>query len=697
MTLVFRDLFTKQLAAGSLDGTAAEPGTGLREVTDAESKIFTADGRLRGGGQDTPAWGDSKVVFTDAAGNGFARATGRTLVGLLLPEDTIVDADIAFGWASAIDIGDPRTDGLGFLTEDGGEIDVIVPGFEVKLRNNAQWNMRPMQYLIGVTLNDTGAYWWISSFGDVTSAVGNYTYAPIPQYPQAALLWVDRADTTATYFPYIQYYGKIDDPAAGYPNGSSLEDLRILDVLDWSTADALASFADRFTRADSATDVGNDWTADAGGTWGISNNQAYYAAWVSGNMHYVTHETGLADGNGIFTWDITYPTSGTPLFFLFYRYTDENNWYAIHNNSGDYIYLRRCVDGAITDFWGVAHTWTAGQTYHITAHIYGNYAIIAIDNVIQLSSSGANMNYHLTATKFGFGEWYTPHAGQRWDNVAAYPLEITLPSDFSDGMIPTIHTGGSTLAQDTFTGSNGTSLADHSAEAGGAWELDGSSAWIITDNQADPVTPLVGVFHALQDPNTADAEAQVTMTIPDPIPEDSLLTGIVFRYVDDGNYMAARLTHMYYAHNADEVELLRLINDGNGEVLHKINLGAFNEAGDVRTLKVQAYGDLIQVFLQGEPIISYYTTDDDPVGTKWGLHVDRRTGEIQDEGVLFDDWIVKGIASEEEVIAGSGFVRRITREKEAAGKRRVENMTHRPVQPVSGKRLSEDRLNHRRI
>jgi hypothetical protein len=81
---LFRDRFPVALAAGNVNGSSAVPGPGLRAVTDVESKIFTTGSRLRGGGQDSPVWGESKVVWTQGDGSGFARSPGRPLAGLRL-------------------------------------------------------------------------------------------------------------------------------------------------------------------------------------------------------------------------------------------------------------------------------------------------------------------------------------------------------------------------------------------------------------------------------------------------------------------------------------------------------------------------------------------------------------------------------------------------------------------------------------
>lgn len=635
---LMRDQFLTDKTAGTLNDTVAEPIPGIRGVTDVENKLFILDDRLRGGGQDTPVWGQSKMAWQDAHYGGFARVIGRTLVGLLLPEDTIVSADIAFGFASALTITDPRTDGLGFLTEDGGELDVIVPGVKVKLRGDDQWNLRPMQYLIGITLNDVGAYWWISTFGTATSAI-KMTASAIPQYPLASIIWVDRSDISAALFPYVQYYGKIMGPATGYPNGNSLEDVRLMDVSAWAVADVLAVFSDRFTRADSALTPGNSWTVSANSVWGISSSQLYFVSRSAVAQHSCVHESGLAAGNGIFTWDWTAPPAGAPCFFLYWRFVDVNNWFRITNGAGgsNTFRIQRNLAGVQNEYLLTAYTWTPGTTYHFTAYVDDDRLVAAVNNVILYNVETAVLGQLTTATKMGVGEWAAPIAGERWDNIAAYPLQTTLPSVFSYGKIPTILTGGAVLAQDSFTGINGTLLTAHTPDAGPAWQLPFTN-WAIQGNRADPVLDLALATFAVQDLGVTDAECSVTCYVV--AGATQCFPGIVGRFVDVNHFIGARLCWASYAPTAHEVEM-NYTDGGAGDVYHKINLGTYYTAGSTHTLKMQFKGDLIQVFLDGEPVISFYVPAGAPNGTKFGLQSDYN-GVLRDqEGHTFDSWIVR--------------------------------------------------------
>jgi hypothetical protein len=635
---LFRDTFGTALAAGSVDGSAAAPGRGLRAVTDVESKIFTLDGRLRGGGQDTPVWGESKVVWTQPDGSGFVRSPGRTLAALILFEDTIIDADVAFGWATAADIGDPRADGHGFLQEGGGALKIITPSTTIPIETTKQRNVRPMQYLIGVTLNDLGAFVWYSTFGVVTGI--QMTAFDTPQFPQARILWVEYTGTTDPLFPYISYFGKIDAPPEGYPNGNSLEDLRVVDPPQWSQADSWAGFADRFGRDDSATSLGDGWSSVLG-TWGITGGNAYLAVGNPPTAFYrAVHDTGLPDGHGIFQWDVTVPDATAAFFGLLFRYQDADNFFRIFISGTNALALQKWVDGGVSTIGSNAQTWTAGQTYRITLHAEDGRFKVWVEDTLKIN--GTSDDDLLGVTTMGIeilddGSGRSGLSGHKFDNIAAFPQTFTLPSTIRRGKCPDVLNGGSVLAQDSFTDDDGTLLPGHSPQAGAAWESDNSD-WSIQSNQADPALHATKQTCCTQDLGVVDAECRVDIYYPAGV--DDFFYGIVGRYIDPDNWLGARLCQANYSPGAHEVELIYMIG-GASNVRHKINLGDHLTADTTYTLKMQFKGDLIQVFLDGTPVLSYYTTDEDPLGTKFGLNADHASRT--DDGGTFDHWIARAL------------------------------------------------------
>lgn len=74
---LLRDQFTTDRAAGSVNGTAAEPGPGTRTVTDTENKISVSGGKLVSAGAYTVAVAGQPAIGSAAA---IAFVAGRTVI-----------------------------------------------------------------------------------------------------------------------------------------------------------------------------------------------------------------------------------------------------------------------------------------------------------------------------------------------------------------------------------------------------------------------------------------------------------------------------------------------------------------------------------------------------------------------------------------------------------------------------------------
>jgi hypothetical protein len=499
------DKFKTTLAAGFVDGTYAEPGHGLRVVDqDIEDVIKTLTGRLRGLSQPTtPVWGESRIYWTDDAGSGFARIPGRTLVALILPEDRA--ADLAFGWDTATNTDDPRTVGHGLLLGESNAFQVITPGLKIAV----DYGPRAMQYLVGVTLNDEGALYWISTFA---ADSGHYIMSPmgIPAYPTARILWIDPVTATTPLYPYVSGYDSLS-----YPNGHSIENVRIVDVASWAVADSYRTFIDRFTRANSANNPGAGWTVGKG-TWGISGNKLYCSALSPGIWPSVAYNAGLADG--IFEWDVTMPGDAIGYWLCVLRWNSDGNFVAVDNNGVNNALRLAVFEGNAwkhtIDSTGAGINWQLGLTYHITCIAKGNSYQVFVDGVPKLGIGWAAIdagNHFLTDTYIGASCWDIDY---RWDNISATPLTITLPTAIqSSGKTPAIWTPGATLANDTFTDADTTRLNVHAAESGGAW-TETLGDWTVVTNRATCSVPAVGKNYVTQNIGVANVECSVDIIMP---------------------------------------------------------------------------------------------------------------------------------------------------------------------------------------
>jgi hypothetical protein len=638
---LMRDLFTDAQAT-LIDGNA-QPGAGARDVTGALLENLSS--ALRGGSQiSSPTWGSSKLVWTAIGGAGFDRTAGRTFCALITLEDFA--SDMVLGFDTATNITDPRALGHGWVNE-GGAFHVATPGRKILVDGGTR-NIRSMQYLVGVTLNTQGAVVWISTFGtdDFTApAAGMSDLYGVPAYPLARILWVEDASTTTPLYPALSFYDSGNGSPA-YPNAQCVQDARLVDVATWATDNALASFADRFTRANSATLLGNNWAVD-NGTGGISSNAAYFPVIASGfGRAYQANALPLG-GDGMVCCDITVPTTAGTGFGLMLRRQDANNFLRLWtNNTTNAIHLQTWVAGgfgASVASTGAGISWVAGATNRWVVFMKGANYRIFIDGVDPFGGSWQNdaNSRFITARDCGlYCINATDFATIRWDNFAVFPFAVTLPSEITAGAVPVVYVPGSTLASDTFTDTNGTALASHTPTSGSAWTAH-AGTWTIQSNRATCATG-ASVNQATQDVSSRNVECSVEVITPGAFPTGKIRSGIVVRRVDADNTLVARLYKDPSQVGSDEIELLETIG-GVGAVCHKVNLGAYFAISTTYTLKVQIAADpnggddLLQVWLDGKPRVSYKISAAN-VGTRHGLHFDS-----VDDGCVFDAWTVKAL------------------------------------------------------
>jgi hypothetical protein len=284
-------------------------------------------------------------------------------------------------------------------------------------------------------------------------------------------------------------------------------------------------------------------------------------------------------------------------------------------------------------------TWVAGNTYDITVGAFGNKYAVWVNSMLKIAWTADTGNHFLTATGVGYGvrgrNITTGWDVIRFDNVATHPHTITIPASLTVGKVPDVLTGGSTLGSDVFTDTNGVRLNAHTAGAGGAW-TEHTGTWTVQSNRATVVVA-TGLNFATQNLGVTNVECSVDLVTPGSFPTDYLISGIAARYVDDNNYIAIRTVMSPAQVGQDEIELHELIG-GAGGVVKKVNLANYYAVGVTYALKVQCKGDLIQVFLDGVPRLSYYTQAGSPLGTRFGL-----VQHNLDDGVVFDNWTVKAL------------------------------------------------------
>jgi hypothetical protein len=182
ITPIFSDLFTSELAAGSVNGSASEPGPGNRVVVDAENKLALSGGALVfSGGKASPAYGDPGFARTSEA-----RANGVTYsIKVTLPDANKHQRFGFFAGAAAVDDGE-----ILHLTNTGT---ISVRDLLSQLISTYS----ATTYYISIVLRSVGAFYFIKG--------GVFT--------DWSLLWVSETDASATLTPRIVNYnggGAID-------------------------------------------------------------------------------------------------------------------------------------------------------------------------------------------------------------------------------------------------------------------------------------------------------------------------------------------------------------------------------------------------------------------------------------------------------------------------------------------------------
>ncbi len=601
-----------------------EKGCTNWKVKDTESVIVNIKDRIRGGSQHNPVWGNSSLV-----GPAVTRKTGRAFVALVTMEDRA--SDLAIQWATSDKFNELTQDGYGWIN-DSGNLAAIRPGLKVVLDASSH-AMLAGQYLVTIVLNDQGAYTLLSTVGTDNGREKQGPLA-IPAYPQARLIWSEANGTANQLFPSISFL----DSGAGwppYPSGQAVEGVRVVDLSgDWAKPNGLATVSDRFDRADSPTGLG---ISSSGATWSVDRGN-----WsINQGRAYGTNSTGTevarawlpAPADGLFQWDVTIPQSGIPGFGLTLRRVSEGNYIQLALKDGNNMQIQAIANGKLeSTIAAIGFSWRPGQTYRITAATQGNqYRVWADEQDVFNEWKVDGDNHYLNGSGMGILVNGPNAAKHSFANLAHFPHQLTLPAEIGQGPVPMVKQGGEIVAQDSFKDLNYKRLQSHKPETGPTWN-EKQGFWLVKGNQIS-LDPIEGTNRVTQSLDVNNGEASVDIVTPPNFPTSTLRVGVVLREADQNNYTIVRL---YKDSGTSEIELLEVI-DGVARVVHKVDITAETvKPSTTYNLRVQAFNDLILVFLDNQPRLAYYTLAVSPLGKQWGLY-----RENIDDGAIFDNWTVK--------------------------------------------------------
>lgn len=381
---LFHDEFSTDLAAGSINGTACEPGpTYNRAVTDANGKLSIVGGKLAfangGSGFGNPGlWIDHAYA---------------SVGGMVLSAKAVVNHPLLMiGWSSAKSSALDRhsfflqtTGGLG-IYENNGAVNIIVGTMLVGIEH---------EYTIIRRAN--GGAWYFVQGGVYTSTemVWANTYNTGSFYPGA----IGSADSTAgvSTVEYLRIPQDVYIPSAAASDSFN------------RTNGAMGS-TDGAGHADGVSGNGLAWTSQLG-TWGIATNKAQASALDAGGMAIATVPTTKQN---VFVENATLTRAGG-IVGVVLRYVDADN-YVIAGHDGTNAILIKRVAGVEATVGSTAAAFGAGK---LTAMCSGTTFRLWWNNAVV---GGGDLTIGDTALQAStIHGLYTTDTGNTFDNFIVWP------------------------------------------------------------------------------------------------------------------------------------------------------------------------------------------------------------------------------------------------------------------------------------
>jgi len=365
------DQFTTDRAAGSVNGTSAEPTGGTRTVLDSNNVLSISGGLL------TFATGGAAAGNPGIAYSSLTRSAGLSLIGSITPTGS---SSICFGFDNYIS----GNVGANCLQFQGGDF-LAFESFASQPKAQEGWTASTT-YSTAVVLRSTGAYYFIKggAYSDWTmiwiSSINNSD----PVYP-VSIIRVNPSSYTADNLR-VPYYLWLPTPLA------------------YDTFATDSSNATETVGPDSQTTASLNWTNSIG-TW-QSNGGSSNATALSGGIAARTVNTSSA--NAIADVALTRSAGNGGIVF---RYQDTSN-YLIAYHDGTNAKVDKVVGGVTTNVISGAKTYSAGSILRVMASgtgvkLYYNNSLINSATVTDLS----------TATIHGL---YTTDTGNSFDNFTLW-------------------------------------------------------------------------------------------------------------------------------------------------------------------------------------------------------------------------------------------------------------------------------------
>lgn len=380
VTYLFRDEFTVDLAAGSVNGTYSSDGKSTRTVIDTENKLSISGGNLLIIPKAAPAYGNPALWYDTAV----ARAAGQLAVfKFRLPA---TDKTCVFGFDTD-KTSTPGANGAIFGTSGlisqfdnnggGANIGAYSAGYD---------------YLLTLALRATGCDYFVQGG---------------PEYPNQEFLWRSSLNNTAAL--YAALINNSASPTIDYmrvPETKWLPTPLLSDGFSaWGTSDGLGH-AEGIAGGLGSGGSGKTWTSTRG-AWGVVTNKAQASALDTG-LALATHDSS----NPNVMLDLTLTRAGGVAGAVL-RYVDADNYiYAGHDGTNAYMVKR--VAGVETTVATAAVAFGAGG---LRVRLSGTGARMYWNNALVQAAVTVGDAALQTSGKHGL---YTTNTGNTFDNAVVF-------------------------------------------------------------------------------------------------------------------------------------------------------------------------------------------------------------------------------------------------------------------------------------
>lgn len=442
-------------------------------------------------------------------------------------------------------------------------------------------------------------------------------------FPNATLVWANQSGTDSALFAGLNFYS----------GNSTVPEVKVVQLTgNYATQYGLANAADSFTRSDSTTlgndEIGGKTWSEVNGNWAISNGKISNTAGGVGSA--VLSNVG---SEGIYETDVNIPATPTDFGILF-RYSDFNNYLvAYYDSTLQAIALYKKVSGTTSLISQTGITLTANNTYRWRVLDHNNNICLYLNDSIQFGGCIVDTT-HAGNTGAGL---QVVGSTTTFDNVAFWPRTVTLPIA-EVGTFSTVPTSSSTsLATDSFTGTNNTTLTAHSMDTGAGWTVT-QGGFSLQNNTASPSA--VGSI-AVTNLGQTDYAVSSDITVKAGYGADTeWYAGMIVRYIDNNNYTYSRFLWQF---GSTEVETWDIVN-GVPSLINAVNLGSLLGKNSTHNQKVAVVGNQVGVYFDGE-LVAQGTTRN-LTGTKGGIQIFNDVGAVTAPLSTFDNFLAQTVLSD---------------------------------------------------